>query len=221
MRNLTTAKVFGYGGLALIVLSGLIITSTRAVRVIQQTLPDSDHLMAYCALGMVGFGVVLWCLVFKLLAQGPYQRAISLGMVFICLSGDIAAMFLDSFTQTGKRGLTAAVNSDQLSAAVIAVLVVISLNLIAAVLMELVPVHGAVPAPVPVYQPQPIAPQQEVKVMSNPPAPALPRGQEINPALVEVKESESQPGHYADEVQIPFLGTKPLKSRNGKRVTNG
>lgn len=213
MRNLTTAKVFGYGGLALIVLSGLIITSTRAVRVIQQTLPDSDHLMAYCALGMVGFGVVLWCLVFKLLAQGPYQRAISLGMVFICLSGDIAAMFLDSFTQTGKRGLTAAVNSDQLSAAVIAVLVVISLNLIAAVLMELVPVHGAVPAPAPVYQPQPKA---VVTIERPEPAPALPRGQEINPALVEVKESESQPGHFADEVQVPFLGTKPARAGRKK-----
>jgi hypothetical protein len=216
LKDISWTKAGGHIGLAVIILCGLIMTSIKTVRVIQATIPEGDHLTAFFALGMLDGGLLIWLLVNRLIAKGGWKKFISGAMVFVCLAGVIAAMFLDVFMQTGKRGLTVAVNSDQLSMAIIAVYTVIALNIMTTVFMHLIPSPADQPAfftqPQPVYNWQvmpPPPPTYSLPADQLSQAPALQQPAEINPTLIEVRESESQPGHFANEVQAPFLGTKP------------
>lgn len=204
----------------------LVYTGSRTVRLVEMTLPDDAKLQGYMALAALDGGLIFWSLAHIYTSKSQlWQRAISLIMIIVSLSGVIMAMIADTWLQASHKGTVGKVSEDLATGAIWLVTVVIALNVLAVICMHLAHSEESktvsnLPPVQPHYKwPQPQY-QQQVQVMPPPPPPpnyslpaepaqALPRPAEFNPSLIEVKESESQPGHFAKEATSPFTGTVP------------
>lgn len=127
------------GGLLVTVLGLLLLvySATRSLDFIMLTLPADRQILAYFGLAALDGGLICWLLAFLHGSTGGWQRAVSMLMILVDLLGAVAMFTLDTLYNTGKAGMTAALTSEELQTAVLALSGVIALNIAAVVMHEL------------------------------------------------------------------------------------
>jgi hypothetical protein len=110
----------------------LVYSATRSLDFIELTLPDDRKILAYFGLAALDGGLIAWLLSYLYGSRG-WQRAISFLMVLVDLFGAIAMFTLDTLYNTGKAGMTSAMDANQMQTAVLLLSGVIGLNIAAAV----------------------------------------------------------------------------------------
>lgn len=123
------------GVLLVTVLGGslLVYSATRTIDFIQMTLPEDSKILAFFALAALDGGLVAWTLSYLNGSRGAWQRAISILMVIVDTLGVIALFTADTLYQTGRNGMTKAMNSEQVTGVVLMLSLVIALNIIATI----------------------------------------------------------------------------------------
>jgi len=115
----------------------LVYSATRSLDFIELTLPEDRKILAYFGLAALDGGLIAWLASYMYHARGGWQRAISLIMVCVDVLGAIAMFTFDTLYNTGKAGMTDAMNPDQITNAVLALSGVIALNIIATIAYHL------------------------------------------------------------------------------------
>jgi hypothetical protein len=115
----------------------LVYTASRSFDFIAQTLDPSRAILAYFALAALDGGLLAWLLNYMHGARGGMQRAISIIMVLVDFTGIAVFFTLDTLLDTGKAGMTVALDPASIQTAVFALSVVIAANIGAVVMHHL------------------------------------------------------------------------------------
>lgn len=127
------------GSLFVTVLAGalLIYSATRSIDFIMLTLPPDRQILAWFGLAALDGGLLAWIAAYLYGSRGGWQRGISLVMIVVDLLGCIAMFTADTIYNTGKAGLTVALDANQMFSFVLALSGIIALNIAAAVVHHL------------------------------------------------------------------------------------
>src|SRR5579871_681348 len=121
----------------LLILAMLGFTITRTLHFLVQTFPPDQAYVAYLALAAFDIGVLGWLYYAMNAAQGTGQRVVGYGMIFVCASGVIVTTIADMLMVSAKNGVTVKMPPDVATAALWAVMIVISLDFFAGILVHL------------------------------------------------------------------------------------
>lgn len=110
----------------------LVYSATRSLDFIELTLPPERQILAYFGLAALDGGLVAWLLSYLYGSRG-WQRAIALLMVIVDTLGAIAMFTLDTLYNSGQAGLTAALTTNELQTAILALSGIIALNVAATI----------------------------------------------------------------------------------------
>jgi len=123
-------------GILLVTILGgalLVYSATRSLDFIELTLPEDRKILAYFGLAALDGGLVAWLLSYLYGSRGSWQRAISILMVCVDVTGAIAMFTLDTLYNTGKAGMTKAMTPEEMTSAVLALSAIIAVNIIATI----------------------------------------------------------------------------------------
>lgn len=211
--NLTSTRPTHPGAILLVSILGLallIYTGSRTLRLIDMTLPADAQPQGWAALFALDIGLLFWVFAYTHTERRSMQRAISGLMIVVSLLGVIAAMVADTWLQASHKGTVGKVSDDLASNAIWAVTIVIALNVAAVVGMHLA--HSEEAATLP---PSQLPLQDQLKMLWQVERPPEPPALPTNNA--DYNLSQVAPDRFESEAPIPFEGTAPLKSRNGKK----
>ncbi|MCX6083070.1 MAG: hypothetical protein NTW32_26375 [Chloroflexi bacterium] len=111
----------------------LVYSATRSLDFIMMTLPADRQILAYFGLAALDGGLLSWLMAYLYGSRGGWQRGISILMVMVDTLGAVAMFTLDTLYNTGKTGMTAALNPDELQTAVLALSGIIAMNIVATI----------------------------------------------------------------------------------------
>ena len=111
----------------------LVYSAMRSLDFISLTLPADKQILAYFGLAALDGGLVFWLLSFLYGSSGGAQRGVSILMILVDFIGAVGMFTLDTLYNTGKAGMTQAMDANDLQSAVLALSLVIALNIAATV----------------------------------------------------------------------------------------
>jgi hypothetical protein len=120
-----------------LILGMLGFTVTRTLHFLQLTFPLDQQYVAYLALVAFDVGVLGWLYYATHAAEGTTQRVVGYGMIFVCAAGVIVTTIADMLMVSAKNGVTDKLPPDVATAALWAVMLVITLNVLAGILVHL------------------------------------------------------------------------------------
>jgi len=121
----------------MLTLAMLAFTITRTLHFLVQTFPPDQAYVSYLALAAFDIGVLGWLYYATNAAEGTGQRVVGYGMIFVCASGVIVTTIADMLMVSAKNGVTVKMPPDVATAALWAVMIVISLDFFAGILVHL------------------------------------------------------------------------------------
>lgn len=121
-----------------LILAMLGFTVVRTLHFLMLTFPPDQQYIAYLALVAFDIGILGWFYYATNAAEGAAQRAIAYGMIFVCGAGVIITTIADMLMVSAKNGLTTKLPPDVATVALWAVMIVISLNVAAGIVVHLV-----------------------------------------------------------------------------------
>ena len=121
----------------LLTLAMLAFTITRTLHFLVQTFPPDQAYVSYLALAAFDIGVLGWLYYATNAAEGTGQRVVGYGMIFVCASGVIVTTIADMLMVSAHNGVTAKMPPDVATAALWAVMIVITLDFFAGILVHL------------------------------------------------------------------------------------
>jgi len=106
----------------------LVYTGARSYDFVVMTLDPSRQVLAFFALAALDGGLVAWLLNYLYGAKGGMQRAISILLVIVDFIGAMGMATADTLLNTGKAGMTAALDASTIQSIVLALSIIIALN---------------------------------------------------------------------------------------------
>jgi hypothetical protein len=137
MKNINLNRAGSKVILWLLILAMLVFTATRTLHFLQQTFPPDQQYVAYLALAAFDIGVLGWLYYATHAAEGTGQRVVAYGMIFVCAAGVIITTIADMLVVSAKNGITSKLPPDIATVALWAVMIVITLNVLAGILIHL------------------------------------------------------------------------------------
>lgn len=117
------------GSFLITALAGLLLvySAARSLDFISMTLPPDKQILAYFGLAALDGGLVFWLLNFLSGSHG-WQRTIAFLMIVVDFLGACTMFTMDTLLNSGKAGLTAQLDQNQVQTAVIALSLIIAVN---------------------------------------------------------------------------------------------
>lgn len=137
MKNMNLNRSGSKVILWLLILAMLGFTMTRTLHFLMQTMPAGQQYVAYLALAAFDIGVLGWLYYATNAAEGTGQRVVAYGMIFVCATGVIVTTVADMLMVSAENGVTDKMPPDIATVAIWAVMIVITLNFLAGILVHL------------------------------------------------------------------------------------
>lgn len=129
----TGGKIILWG----LILAMLIFTATRTIHFLMLTFAADQQYIAWLGLAAFDIGVLGWMYYGMNAAEGAAQRAVAYGMIFVCMGGVIATTIADMVLVSAQNGVTK-LPTQWGTLGLWAVIIVITLNVAAGVIVHLV-----------------------------------------------------------------------------------
>lgn len=135
-------RILSGGGILLLGFLMMIFTSTHTVNFIQLSIPGDNQITAYAALAAFDVGMIAWLYALLFNATADTQKAVSGVMVFVSMAGMLAAYAADTFLVAGKKGVAAKLDQRTIDVVLWITVIVVSLNVGAAILYHILDPDG-------------------------------------------------------------------------------